>query len=101
VADARPDAITTFCTNLRAAHLVPRLERQTGIPVYDNGEAGEQLTPLAAAMLSTLVKEFGRMPAMRLAAQGWGAGTGMRPSGPLTVPLPMGRGEALRCARPS
>ena len=35
VAAARPDAITTFCTNLRAAHLVPALEQETGIPVYD------------------------------------------------------------------
>jgi maleate isomerase len=35
VAARRPDAITTFCTNLRAAPLVPALERETGIPVYD------------------------------------------------------------------
>lgn len=35
VAAARPDCITTFCTNLRAAHLVPRLENELGIPVYD------------------------------------------------------------------
>lgn len=35
VAAAKPDCITTFCTNLRAAHLVPRLENELGIPVYD------------------------------------------------------------------
>ena len=35
VAAARPDAITTFCTNLRAAQLVPQLEMETGIPIYD------------------------------------------------------------------
>ena len=35
VAQSRPKAITTFCTNLRAAHLVPRLEEETGIPIYD------------------------------------------------------------------
>ncbi len=35
VAAARPDAITTFCTNLSAAHLVPGLEEETGIPVLD------------------------------------------------------------------
>ncbi|HEY9854188.1 MAG TPA: nickel pincer cofactor biosynthesis protein LarC [Stenomitos sp.] len=56
------------------------VELLTGIPVYDNGESGEQLTPLAAAMLSTLIKDFGRMPAMRLAAQGWGAGAGKQPA---------------------
>ncbi len=35
VAATRPKAITTFCTNLRAAQLVPELEAQTGIPIYD------------------------------------------------------------------
>ena len=35
VAVARPRAITTFCTNLKAAHLVSALEEETGIPVYD------------------------------------------------------------------
>src|SRR5262249_22005564 len=35
VAQSRPEAITTFCTNLRAAHLVPRLEEEIGIPIYD------------------------------------------------------------------
>jgi maleate isomerase len=35
VAAAGPAAITTFCTNLRAAPLVPELEVETGIPVYD------------------------------------------------------------------
>jgi maleate isomerase len=28
-------AITTFCTNLRAAHLAEELEAETGIPLYD------------------------------------------------------------------
>jgi len=28
-------AISTFCTNLRAAQLVEELERETGIPIYD------------------------------------------------------------------
>ncbi len=31
----KPDAITTYCTNLRAAHLVQQWEADTGIPVYD------------------------------------------------------------------
>lgn len=35
IAGARPDAITTFCTNLRAAPLVPQWEATWGIPVYD------------------------------------------------------------------
>ncbi|HZZ10239.1 MAG TPA: Asp/Glu/hydantoin racemase [Paraburkholderia sp.] len=32
---ARPDAVTTFCTNLHAAHLVRAFELATDIPVYD------------------------------------------------------------------
>ncbi len=35
VAQAAPDAITTFCTNLRAAALVAPLEAELGIPVLD------------------------------------------------------------------
>lgn len=35
VATQKPDAITTFCTNLRAAHLVAGWEAAHGIPVYD------------------------------------------------------------------
>ena len=36
VAAAKPDCITTFCTNLKAAHLVPRIEAELGIPMYDS-----------------------------------------------------------------
>lgn len=32
---ARPDAVTTFCTNLHAAHLVRAFEMATDIPTYD------------------------------------------------------------------
>ncbi|BAN26794.1 maleate cis-trans isomerase family protein [Caballeronia insecticola] len=32
---ARPDAVTTFCTNLHAAHLARSFEASTGIPAYD------------------------------------------------------------------
>ena len=35
VAAARPTAITTFCTNLKAAPLVDELERELSIPIYD------------------------------------------------------------------
>lgn len=35
VAAAKPDAITTFCTNLRAAPLVESLEAAYQIPIYD------------------------------------------------------------------
>ena len=35
VAEARPQCLTTFCTNLRAAQLAPALEAALGLPVYD------------------------------------------------------------------
>jgi maleate isomerase len=35
VAKAQPQAITTFCTNLRAAQLAPEIERAHGIPLLD------------------------------------------------------------------
>lgn len=35
VAATKPQAITTFCTNLRAAPLASVLEQETGIPLYD------------------------------------------------------------------
>jgi maleate isomerase len=35
VADARPQAITTFCTNLRAAPLATAVEAELGIPLLD------------------------------------------------------------------
>ena len=35
VAAARPQAITTFCTNLRAAPLAERIEAELGVPLFD------------------------------------------------------------------
>jgi maleate isomerase len=35
LAAARPQAFTTFCTNLRAAPLAPQVERDLGIPLLD------------------------------------------------------------------
>lgn len=33
--EGMPQCLTTFCTNLRAAQLVPRLEAELGVPVFD------------------------------------------------------------------
>ncbi|MCW5693874.1 MAG: Asp/Glu/hydantoin racemase [Pseudolabrys sp.] len=35
VAKAKPQAIAIICTNLRAAPLIKKLERATGLPIYD------------------------------------------------------------------
>ncbi len=50
------------------------VEILAGVPIYDNGEPGEKVTPLAAALLATMIREFGALPAFRLEAQGWGRG---------------------------
>jgi maleate isomerase len=36
IADARPQALAVLCTNLRGAPLVPELEQELGVPVYDS-----------------------------------------------------------------
>lgn len=40
VAASRPAMITTFCTNLKAAHLAENLEAAHGIPLYDSVSTG-------------------------------------------------------------
>lgn len=46
-----------------------------GLPVYSTGIEGELVTPTGAAIVRTLAKEFGPMPAMKVAVIGYGAGT--------------------------
>lgn len=36
VAEAQPDAVVVLCTNLAAASLVARLERELGLPIHDS-----------------------------------------------------------------
>ena len=45
------------------------------VPVFSNSVTGELTTPTGAALLTTLVDEFGGRPAMKIAATGYGAGT--------------------------
>jgi maleate isomerase len=59
VAAAKPDAIVIICTNLRAAQLVPSLEAEHGIPIYDS---------IATAMWKSL--QIAGVPAGSI--QGWG-----------------------------
>jgi maleate isomerase len=40
VAQAKPDAIVTFCTNFPAAHLVAPLEQALNMPIYDTVSIG-------------------------------------------------------------
>jgi pyridinium-3,5-bisthiocarboxylic acid mononucleotide nickel chelatase len=51
------------------------LELVQGIPVYATGIQGELLTPTGAAILTTLAKGFGPLPAMTVEKSGYGSGT--------------------------
>ena len=59
VARARPQAITTFCTNLHAARLAPAIERTHGIPLLDT----------VSTTVWGMVRAAGGSPA---AITGWG-----------------------------
>ena len=50
-----------------------------GIPTFSNSVDGELTTPTGATLLATLVEEFGRQPAMKVRASGYGAGTRQTP----------------------
>jgi maleate isomerase len=59
VAEAKPQAITTFCTNLRAARLAGEVEATTGIPLLDT----------VSTTVWGLLRTAGASPA---AVEGWG-----------------------------
>lgn len=59
VADADPEAILIFCTNLWGAAIVEELEREIGIPIYDT---------VSTAVWAAL-RAVGESPAL---VQGWG-----------------------------
>lgn len=50
-------------------------ELVVGAATVAGGIDGEATTPTAAAVLTTLAQSYGPMPAMRVTAIGWGAGT--------------------------
>lgn len=61
VAAARPQAITTFCTNLVAADLVVSLEEELGIPIYDTVSTAVWKSLRLAGLDPRLVKGWGRL----------------------------------------
>ena len=46
-----------------------------GIPIYSSGPIFELTTPTGAALAATLATHFGVLPAMKISATGYGAGT--------------------------
>lgn len=61
VAAARPQAITTFCTNLDAAALAAPLERELGVPVYDTVSAAVWKSLRIAGVDPRRVRGWGRL----------------------------------------
>ncbi|MBM3266251.1 MAG: nickel pincer cofactor biosynthesis protein LarC [Candidatus Sericytochromatia bacterium] len=51
------------------------VELVRNVPVYDNGETGELVTPTGASILTTFAREFGKLPGMTLVASGFGGGS--------------------------
>jgi maleate isomerase len=61
VAQARPDAIAIYCTNLRGAALAADLERETGIPIYDTVATAVWKSLQLAGVAPAQVKGWGRL----------------------------------------
>ena len=60
------------------------------VPVFSNNITGELTTPTGAALLTTLVDEFGARPPMKIAATGYGAGTRETPGGANVLRISIG-----------
>jgi maleate isomerase len=61
VAEAKPQAITIFCTNLRGAPLVENLEREIGIPIYDTIATGVWGAMRLAGVDPRMIRNWGRL----------------------------------------
>lgn len=61
VAMEQPEAIVTFCTNLRAAPLVDELEKELDIPIYDTVSAAVWKSLKIAGVDTSQVKGWGRL----------------------------------------
>jgi maleate isomerase len=61
IAAVGPDAITIFCTNLWGAPLADRMERETGIPVYDTIATGVWHSLCVAGVDPGAVRGWGRL----------------------------------------
>lgn len=66
------------------------LQLLKGVPVYGTGKAAELVTPTGAALLVGLAESFGPLPALRLEATGYGAGSRDDPGLPNVVQAVLG-----------
>ncbi|HEY6134326.1 MAG TPA: Asp/Glu/hydantoin racemase [Rubrivivax sp.] len=61
VARSKPQAIVAFCTNFPAAPIVPEMERELGIPIYDTVTMGVWGALQAAGVDTRAGHEWGRV----------------------------------------
>ncbi|MGQ0665100.1 MAG: maleate cis-trans isomerase family protein [Pseudomonadota bacterium] len=61
VAQAKPQAITIFCTNMKGAPLVDALEREIAIPIYDTVATAVWSSLRIAGVDPSRVKGWGRL----------------------------------------
>jgi uncharacterized protein (TIGR00299 family) protein len=66
----------------------------TGVSVYSSGAQMELVTPTGALLVANYAKSFGPMPAMTIAAAGYGAGTADRPGVPNVLRVVIGERTA-------
>lgn len=57
----KPDAITIFCTNLRGAGIADKMEKETGIPIYDTVSTAVWKAMKIAGADTKRVKGWGRL----------------------------------------
>jgi hypothetical protein len=62
-----------------------------GVPIYSSGVQAELVTPTGAALVSTLAKDYGPLPAMKIAHIGYGAGAQDFPTHPNIARLFVGQ----------
>jgi pyridinium-3,5-bisthiocarboxylic acid mononucleotide nickel chelatase len=65
-----------------------------GAQVTGLGEVGETVTPTGAALLAAMGCQYGPIPAMRIVATGYGAGTRQAPGYPNVLPAVLGEAAA-------
>jgi len=65
VAEAKPDAITVLCTNMRGAVLAERFEAETGIPLYDSVSTALWQAMRVAGADPTRIKGWGSLFALK------------------------------------
>lgn len=65
-----------------------------GVPFYATEIKGELLTPTGAAIITTLCSEYGPIPAMKMEATGYGAGTREYPDFPNVLRVLIGETDS-------